>query len=188
VGVIVAAEPPAVEPSADGPTGHEPQASGGGDAFDALYRREYPQLVGLAYALCGRRDVAEEIVQDAMVKTLARWSKVREYERPGAFVRRIVLHDTTSALRRRSAEMRALARLGERRSDAAGIDPDVDEFWRLVRALPTRQAQVVALFYGDDQPTAEIALLLGVAEGTVRATLAQARGALRSQLEGESHE
>src|SRR5690242_16432051 len=142
-----------------------------------MYRREYPQLVRLAYALCGRRDVAEEIVQDAMVKVLARWSKVREYERPGAFVRRIVLHDTASALRRRSAELRAMTRLGARRPDTASIDPDVDEFWRLVRTLPKRQAQVVALFYGDDQPTAEIALLLGIAEGTVRATLAQAREA-----------
>ena len=153
-----------------------------------MYRREYPPLVRLAYALCGRRDVAEEIVQDAMVKTLARWTKVREYERPGAFVRRIVLHDTTSALRRRSAELRAVARLGARRQDAVAIDPEVDEFWRLVRALPSRQAQVVALFYGDDQPTAEIALLLGIAEGTVRATLAQARDALRAQLEGNRHE
>jgi RNA polymerase sigma factor (sigma-70 family) len=163
-------------------SGREPQARGAGDAFDAMYRREYPQLVRLAYALCGRRDVAEEIVQDAMVKVLARWSKVREYERPGAFARRIVLHDTASALRRRAAELRAVARLGARRADNPAIDPEVDEFWRLVRTLPARQAQVVALFYGDDQPTAEIALLLGIAEGTVRATLAQARDALRPQL------
>ncbi|HEY3834467.1 MAG TPA: sigma-70 family RNA polymerase sigma factor [Acidimicrobiia bacterium] len=182
-GVIVAADN-----VADRPSGREPRASGGGDAFDAMYRREYPQLVRLAYALCGRRDVAEEIVQDAMVKTLARWSKVREYDKPGAFVRRIVLHDTTSALRRRGAELRAVTRLRSRRGgdDAVAIDPEVDEFWRLVRALPARQAQVVALFYGDDQPTAEIALLLGIAEGTVRATLAQARDTLRAQFEGES--
>jgi RNA polymerase sigma-70 factor (ECF subfamily) len=150
-----------------------------------MYRREFPQLVRLAYALCGRRDVAEEIVQDAMVKALARWSKVREYERPGAFVRRIVLHDTSSALRRRRAELRAMARVGSRRDGAgdAVLDPEVDEFWRLVRTLPARQAQVVALFYGDDQGTAAIAELLGIAEGTVRATLAQARDALRPQLE-----
>ncbi len=156
--------------------------------FDEMYRREYPQLVRLAYALCGRRDVAEEIVQDAMMKALARWPRVRDYDRPGAFVRRIVVHDTTSVLRRRAAELKALTRLGSRASSEAVLDPEVDEFWRLVRTLPARQAQVVALFYGDDQTTADIASLLSIAEGTVRATLAQARDALRGQLEGASDE
>ena len=67
-------------------------------------------------------------------------------------------------------------------SDHATVDPDVDDFWRLVRTLPVRQAQVVALYYGDEQSTAEIAAALEIAEGTVRATLAQARAALRSQV------
>ena len=158
--------------------------SSGAD-FETMYRREYPQLVRLAYALIGRRDVAEELVQDAMAKTLARWRKVREYDRPGAFVRRVVLHDSASALRRRRAEVKALVRSRGSASDAWTIDTEVDEFWRLVRSLPRRQAQVVALYYGDQMTTQDIAELLEVSEGTVRATLAHARDSLRTRLKEE---
>ena len=154
-----------------------------GADFDDLYRREYPKLVRLAYALCGRRDVAEELVQDAMTKTLTRWSSVREYERPGAFVRRVLLNDSASTLRRRRAELKALVRFRGSAADEWTLDPDVDEFWRLVRTLPKRQAQVVTLYYGDEQSTADIATLVGITEGTVRATLAHARDALRIKVE-----
>ena len=156
-----------------------------GADFDAMYRHEYPILVRLAYALCGRRDVAEELVQDAMAKTLARWSRVREYDSPGAFVRRVLLHDISSTIRRRRVELKTLIRFRGSSSDEWMVDPDVDEFWRLVRALPTRQAQVVALYYGDQQSTVEIAELFDLSEGTVRATLAHARDALRAQLKEE---
>ena len=151
--------------------------------FEAMYRREYSQLVRVAYALCGRIDIAEEIVQDAMTKTYTRWSTVKEYERPGAFVRKVVVNDATSALRRKRAEVRALVRFRGSSGADTMVDPEVDEFWRLVRTLPARQAQVVALFYADDHTTAEIANVLDIAEGTVRATLTQARATLRATLE-----
>jgi len=51
-----------------------------------------------------------------------------------------------------------------------------------VRALPTRQRQVIVLRYWFDLPLADIAAALSVAEGTVKAHLHQARSALRTQL------
>jgi RNA polymerase sigma factor (sigma-70 family) len=56
--------------------------------------------------------------------------------------------------------------------------------WRAVRALPRRQAQVIALRYVADAPVAEIAHTLGLAEGTVKAQLHRARQALAARLEG----
>ena len=52
-----------------------------------------------------------------------------------------------------------------------------------MRALPRRQAQVVALFYVDDRSVADIALVLECAEGTVKAHLHKARGALAVALD-----
>ena len=150
--------------------------------FDLFYRSEYDRLVRVAYALCGRLDVAEELTQDAMMKVYTRWSRVRSFDAPGAFARRVVVNNALSALRRRKAETKALLRFRGSTSGQATVDPDVDDFWRLVRTLPARQAQVVALYYGDEQTTAEIAMALEIAEGTVRATLAQARAALRTQV------
>jgi RNA polymerase sigma-70 factor (ECF subfamily) len=51
-----------------------------------------------------------------------------------------------------------------------------------VRSLPRRQAQAVALHYLEDLPVAEIARVLGCAEGTVKAHLHHGREALGRRL------
>jgi RNA polymerase sigma-70 factor (ECF subfamily) len=62
-------------------------------------------------------------------------------------------------------------------------DPaDVVAFWSVVRTLPQRPRTVVALYYAADRPTAEIATILGVPEGTVRSDLLRAREVLSREL------
>jgi RNA polymerase sigma-70 factor, ECF subfamily len=51
-----------------------------------------------------------------------------------------------------------------------------------VRALPSRQAQAVALYYLEDRSIQQTAAVLGCAEGTVKAHLAKARRALAQRL------
>lgn len=55
-------------------------------------------------------------------------------------------------------------------------------FWEEVRRLPSRQAQAVTLHYLEDMPVDEIAAVLKVADGTVKALLSQGRERLRRQL------
>jgi RNA polymerase sigma-70 factor, ECF subfamily len=74
----------------------------------------------------------------------------------------------TSALRRRLIEARALARFWARGEPSlVELPASQADFWRAVRSLPRRQAQVVALHYLED-PVVEVARLLGCAEGTVK--------------------
>ena len=56
-----------------------------------------------------------------------------------------------------------------------------------MRALPARQAQCVALLYLEDRPVTEIGQILGIAPGTVRVHLHEARATLARQL-GEPDE
>ena len=87
------------------------------------------------------------------------------------------------AVRRRLLEARALARLLAGRGPAVAELPDQDaEVWRAVRALPRRQAQVIALRYVADASVAEIARTLGLAEGTVKAQLHRGRQSLAARL------
>jgi RNA polymerase sigma-70 factor (ECF subfamily) len=68
---------------------------------------------------------------------------------------------------------------------ATGVDAaGAVELWQVVRALPRRQREAVTLHYLADLPVAEVARLMGCREGTVKAHLAHARGALRATLEG----
>jgi RNA polymerase sigma-70 factor (ECF subfamily) len=114
---------------------------------------------------------------------LGSWSTVGSYDQPAAFARRVLLNLAASSARRRRAELRALVRRGT--GDGFVLAPELDEFWTLVRTLAPRQKQVVALFYADQRSVIEIAELLAISEGTVRATLTQARDRLRADLEGE---
>lgn len=152
-------------------------------AFDALYRREFAGVVALAQGLSGSRFVAEELAQEAFLAAHRHWDRIRTYDDPAAWVRRVALNRATSRLRRRAAERRALARLGARRPVVAVQLPAEDEqFWRAVRALPTKQTRAVALYYLEDRPLEEIGAILGCAPGTVKAHLHRGRRALAAAL------
>ncbi len=156
------------------------------DSFEEFFRSERRALLRLAWSLTGRRDLAEEAVQEVMVTVHQRWSKISTYDRPGAFARRVLLNDLISTARRQRAEQRANARSQRGRVQTEpAVEPPDPIVWEALRALPERQAQAVALHYLDDLPLAEIADVLGVTEGTVKVHLHRGRLALAERLRPE---
>ena len=146
--------------------------------FDAFWRREHVSIVAFAYALTGSRAAAEDLAQEAFAAAAASWASLHN---PRAWVRRVVANRAVSGWRRREREARALSRLAQQ-YDTYALSDDDASFWDAVRRLPRRQAQVVALHYLDDLSVASIADTLGIAEGTVKATLHRARAALAVSL------
>ncbi len=165
----------------------EPSVGGPGVDFDRLYERDYHAVVALAFGLSGSRAAAEELAQDAFLALLRSWDKVSGYSDPAAWVRRVVINHSVSGFRRRAAELRALSRLAGRRQLPAELPQPAAEFWEMVRRLPRRQAQVVALYYFEDRSVDDIAEILGCAAPTVKVHLHRARAALAQSL-GESSE
>ena len=155
---------------------------GGTMTFEELYRRDFPAVVGLVYALSGSRHVAEELAQEAFLAAHRGWDRVGSYDDPGAWVRRVAVNQAVSALRRRSAEARTLLRLSGQRSLPEPLPEDAEAFWRAVRHLPARQAQAIALHYLEDRSVKDIATVLECAEATVRVHLHRGRQALAAAL------
>ena len=151
--------------------------------LEDLYRSDFHRLVSLAHGLSGSRAAAEELVQEAFLVAHRRWHRIEGYADPSAWLRRVVVNRSVSAFRRRVAEAVALTRLGSRRTMPDELPEHDEAVWRAVRALPPRQAQVVALYYVDDRSVTEIAEIVEVAEGTVKAHLHHARQALARTLE-----
>ncbi len=151
--------------------------------FDALFRSEFRPLVRIGFALTGSTAEAEEIVQEAFLRCYQQWSRVAVYDRPGAWLRRVVINLATSRARRVRREVRAVAHLRARPTAVDAGAPDDGTFWAAARTLPLRQRQAVVLYYGDDLSVSGIATIMGCAEGTVRAHLHQARQALATILE-----
>jgi RNA polymerase sigma-70 factor (ECF subfamily) len=153
------------------------------EELEALFRSEYAPLVRAMTVLCGDRHSAADAVQDAFLQAHRHWAKVRQLERPGAWVRRAAIHRAKNQLRGQARRLAALPRLAESTSTS-----DADRSWRpdLLTALdklPHQQRQAVVLYYLLDQPTGEVATVLGVSEATVRSHLRHARDHLHDHLE-----
>lgn len=152
------------------------------EPFDRFYVREYSGLVALAHALTGSRAHAEDIAQEAMLAAFRRWDEVSRLELPPAWVRRVCTNLATSFVRRRVVEARAVLRLRSRPTDVAELAYDDGAFWAAVRRLPRRQAQCIALSYVYGCSVADVACVLGCADGTVKAHLARGRARLAARF------
>lgn len=153
-------------------------------SYEALFRETYPRLVSLGTAMTGRRDVASDVAQEALLRAHRDWEKVGAYERPGAWVRKVAVNLIVDYQRTNARERLAVNRLAL----APAADPSTSALTRwleLTSTLPMRQRQVVTLFYGDDLAVSDIASLLGISEGAVKASLFKARTALQQLLESE---
>jgi RNA polymerase sigma-70 factor (ECF subfamily) len=149
--------------------------------FDGFFSREYPGLVVLLTAVTGRRALAEEIAQEAMLRAHQRWGRVSRYDLPGAWARRVALNLASNQGARRRTERRMVERLAGQRTPPPPEGHD-DEFWAVVRQLPRRQAAAVTLHYLEDRPVSEVAAILGCAEGTAKAHLHKGRASLARLL------
>ena len=150
--------------------------------FEAFYKRQYPCAVGLAYALAGRRHLAEEIAQDAFIAGYRRWDRISAYDNPEAWLRRVVVNRATSVLRRGVTEVRTIPRLRTGLEHFPALEPAADDIWAAVRALPRRQAQAIALFYLEDLSLDQIGEVLECSPGTVKVHLKRGRDRLGRKL------
>ncbi|NNE11326.1 MAG: sigma-70 family RNA polymerase sigma factor [Ilumatobacter sp.] len=155
--------------------------------FEAFYRSQYPSVVRLAYSLCGSMQIAEELAQEAFVSAHGRWRRLVGFDRPDLWVRRVVINRSISFRRREAIERRAVARI---RPDADQTNEPVlnDEVvWQALRELSPRQAEVLALFYVEDQPLSAVAEILDLGPETVKTHLKRGRAALAERLAERGH-
>lgn len=152
------------------------------ETFEDFYRQNYPRAVAVARALAGARS-AEDIAQDAFVAASRQWDDLVQPER---WLMRVVANRSRSLLRRRYTEARALGRIGGAATEAPELSESTEEVWSVVRGLPRRQAQTIALLYVDGLSTTEVADVLGCAESTVRVHLHRARQKLAERFEAEA--
>jgi RNA polymerase sigma-70 factor (ECF subfamily) len=158
----------------------DPSSRSSAAAFDALFRTTYPTLVR-ALSVAADGGAAADAVQDAFVQASLHWPRVGRLDNPAAWVRRAAINRLANhrrGLRRRAAAVARLHPVDE----AATIDPADLDLAAALRALPQKQRMVVCLHYLADLSVAEIADSMGVAEGTVKSNLHDARRALRAHL------
>jgi hypothetical protein len=82
------------------------------DGFDAYFVRNYGRLVAELHSIVGSLAEAEDAVQEAFARASVRWERLRDYDHPEAWVRRVALNLAVSSLRRARRRLVADRRAG----------------------------------------------------------------------------
>ncbi len=155
--------------------------------FDAFYAAQFERLTLQLYAYTNDLGQAEDVVQEAFCRALARWSRICAYDDPVGWVRRVAWNLATS--RYRQLRRHASFVLSQRGEPAPAPNPDHVALATALATLPANHRQAVVLHYLADMKITEIAEVCGVAVGTVKAWLHRGRTALAAALteqEGEA--
>lgn len=145
---------------------------------------EHRRVVATVSLWATSTDVAAEAVIDALASAWERMDRGESIVNLAAWVTRVAVNAVHSAHRHQAVRVRTrhLVAVSEHSDDPS---PGTVERVDLVRALAhlsDRQREVLALHYALDLPVAAVAAQLGLAEGTVKATLHQARSRLAEIL------
>lgn len=153
--------------------------------FEAVFVAEYSKMVALAAAVSGSRVFAEDIAQEAMGRLDRHWSSVGNFDKPGAWLRRVTINLALSQKRRLMNETKALLRIETPAPTLAKSRAEDEGVWRIVAELPKQQRAAVALFFLEDRSIEEIAEILNISASTARVHLHRARETLRTRLDEE---
>lgn len=129
-----------------------------------------PALVGYAYLLCGDRREAEDLVQDALVKTFARARSGTQLDNLEGYVRRAVLTTFLDGFRRRK-RWAAVRHLTGGEEVSPSPESDVGNRMAVRQALAelgARERACVVLRFYEDMTVARIADELSISEGAVK--------------------
>ena len=146
-----------------------------------LFRAHWTSAWQTAYRVTGRRDLADDVAQDALVAAVKRLDEFRGESAVETWIHRIVINRAIDAVRREEREDRKRQRAASGR-DSGDRMPD-DEIVLAVRQLPIQRRMPLVMRYWLDCTPTEIAELLGLPVGTVNSRIARAIAELREQLE-----
>ena len=157
--------------------------------FDHFFLSHYDGLVRSLTAITGDHTRADDCVQEAFVRAYGRWRRIRRYDNPATWVRRVAINlsrdgHRSEARRRRREDRNGVELPDNAPSPEMAVAGDLDLVALLGRLTP-QQRTVAALFYIEDISVAEVAAILDLSTGAVKFHLNKARSALKIILEAE---
>jgi RNA polymerase sigma-70 factor (sigma-E family) len=146
-------------------------------------------LARLAYLLCGDHDLADDLVQNCLIRMYGAWCRIEQPDGVDAYVRRVLLRCWLSE--RRVTWRRLESRhspvpdhVDERADPTQGVESAHfrEVLRRALAEIPDRQRAAVILRYWSQLSVAETADALRCSEGTVKSQAARGLAALRTAL------
>lgn len=152
--------------------------------FTEFVRQRGHALFRVAFSLCGQQQTAEDLLQNALAKTVVRWRSLSG--EPESYVRRILYHDFISGWRYR---MRRAEFITSQLPDEPGPGDDAERavmrltLMRALKSLPRKQRAVLVLRFLEDMSERDAAEVLGCSPGTIASQTSRALAKLRLSSE-----
>lgn len=148
--------------------------------FDTYAAQSRGSLLRLAVVVTDDRELAQDVVQEVLLKANQRWNRIGSLEYPHAYVRRMLSNEIISWHRKWGrVESRPARELDQAVPDPASLVDRRDALLREVARLPLHQRTAIVLRYFEDLSDEQIADTLGCRPATVRAHLHRALKTLR---------
>jgi RNA polymerase sigma-70 factor (sigma-E family) len=152
-------------------------------AFSEFVENRSHAMLRTAYLMVGDHQLAQDLLQEALIKTLIAWPRLRDPEKVDAYVRRTIVTTAISWRRRRSFHERPADILPEASSpDQAETLATHRVLVAHLRALPPRQRAAIVLRYYEDLTGAQTAEIMGCSEGSVKSHVSIGLRKLREQM------
>lgn len=170
--------------------GNAPGGSPGPQGFSEVYEAWSPLLFRIAYRMTGRREVAEEIVQEAFIKYYERRDVLPTDEGLKYWLIRVVRNLTLNFEKRRGRERRALEKVFHEpapKAEKGALETMTDaesvgEVQKALLLLPENLRTVLILKEYTGFAYAEIGKMLNITEGNVKVRVFRARARLAQLL------
>jgi RNA polymerase sigma-70 factor, ECF subfamily len=163
--------------------------SGDRIAARELYDAHAARVYRLAFRLTGDADLAREFTQDTFVRAFSQLARFRGDSALSTWLHRITVTVVANAMRKvkrfreRETDLEDVHPIGSDGTGAYAIDPVLrDRLHRAIANLPEIYRTTLIMHDIEGYTHTEIAEVLGVAEGTCKSRLSQARAQLRSVL------
>jgi RNA polymerase sigma-70 factor (sigma-E family) len=147
-----------------------------------LYEASYGRLVAQLYALCGDMTTAEDVVQDAFVTAIRKRRQLAQVHNPEAWLRTVAVNRLRARWRHAAVVRRLQPRVPGPQVPVE-VGPHHVALVTALAELALDLRLVVVLHHVADLGTAEIAVQLGIPEGTVKSRLSRGRARLAGLLD-----
>jgi RNA polymerase sigma-70 factor (ECF subfamily) len=157
------------------------------EAFGELAAGEISRLMTIARLVLRDADLADDAVQEALVRCWRQLPKLRDIESFDGWLYRILMRTVADELGRRRRHEAVVQNLSDepRHADEAQTTADRDQLERGFRRLSLEHRAVIVLHHYLGLPLTEVATAIGVPEGTAKSRYHYAMAALRASLEAE---
>jgi RNA polymerase sigma-70 factor (sigma-E family) len=153
--------------------------------FEEYASWRLPSVLRFAAVLTGDRGLAEDVVQEVLIRAHRHWGRISRLDRPDTYIKRMVVNEYIT-VRRKSWRLLPSGQATDVdhrvTPDYAGYHAERDALLTELGKLPARQRTVLVLRYYEGLSDTEIAEVLGCRPGTVRGYIARALAALRVEL------